>query len=398
MDKPHVLAINSGSSSIKFSLFNMEDKLNILFSGEMENIGSQETRLHYTKGLRNEKGKIDLGLKTFEEGAGYLVDFIFENIEINKVLAIGHRIVQGLHYSEPEILNPKIIDYLKSLIPYDPDHLPGEIRLIELFSQKFLEGTQIACFDTSFHTHIPKQAQLFGIPRKFFDKGIKRYGFHGISYTYLMHELNILIGNKAQNSRIILAHLGSGASLAAIKNGHCQDTSMGFTPNSGLVMGTRTGDLEPGLMTYLSREEKISMESLNTLFNKESGLLGISQTSSDMRELKKIQAKDYRAQEAINLFEYQVKKWIGAYSAVLNGLDILVFAGGIGENDRECRENICQGLDYLGLRLDRAKNSQNEAIISSTESLVSVRVIPTREEWMIAHLVCDKLNIPILGI
>ncbi|HEY4875314.1 MAG TPA: acetate/propionate family kinase, partial [Puia sp.] len=252
--------------------------------------------------------------------------------------------------------------------------------------------SQVACFDTAFHTSMPTVAKLLPIPRKYFSKGIQRYGFHGLSYSYLMEELHKLIGNKVDKEKIILAHLGNGASLAAIKEGKSIDTSMGFTPTSGIPMSTRTGDLDPGVAWYLMQEGKMSAKQFNQLINHQSGLLGISETNSDMRELLKLQTQDNRATEAIELFCYQTKKWIGSFAAALGGLDTLVFSGGIGENAPEIRERVCRDLQFLGVELDEKRNADNEAIISADSSKVTVRVIKTNEELMIAKLVCDVLN------
>jgi acetate kinase len=235
-------------------------------------------------------------------------------------------------------------------------------------------------------------AKLLAIPRRYYDMGIQRYGFHGLSYSYLMEELNKLSEKKTGNEKIILAHLGNGASLAAIKDGKSIDTSMGFTPAAGIPMSTRTGDLDPGVASYLMLEGEKSAKEFNHLINHESGLLGISGTSSDMRELLKIQNSDNRAAEAIELFCYQTKKYIGAYAAALGGLDELVFSGGIGENAPEIRDRALSGLKFLGVELDEKRNLGNEKIISTDNSKVIVRVIKTNEELMIGRLVCDVLN------
>jgi len=393
MKPSYILSINAGSSSIKFSLFSIQDSLKEEASGNLEKIGMNGThlRFHYY-GQASEK-KMELGKQSYLEAGEYLVQFLIENMDFSHIIAIGHRLVQGFHFVEPERIDTQFINDLKELIPLDPDHLPLELGLMEVFQKKFPKLIQMACFDTSFHNKMPKMAKFLNIPRKYFEKGIYRYGFHGISYSYILFELEKLIGYKAKNSKIIIAHLGSGASMVAIRDGQCQDTSMGFTPNSGFIMGTRSGDLEPGIFTYLQSHEGMSLNQLNTLLNKESGLLGISETSSDMRELKEIRHTDIRAEEAINLLSYQVRKWIGSLVSVLEGLDILIFTGGIGENDPDCRLSIGQGMKYLGLELDRVKNSQNAPLISLPTSAISVRVIPTREEWMMASLICQKMNI-----
>lgn len=306
--------------------------------------------------------------------------------------AVGHRLVHGgSRYREPQRVTPEFLSEIEELIPLDPDHMPAAIEGIKFVARKFPGLPQIACFDTAFHCSLPKVARMYALPRRFYDQGIFRYGFHGLSYEYLMRELNTFEGNLAKG-RVIMAHLGSGASIVAAREGKSIDTSMGFTPLEGLVMGTRSGDVDPGVLLYLMGQEKISAQEMNTLLNKESGLLGISGTSSDVRDLLDKIPKDGRAEEALDLFCYRVKKYIGAYAAVLGGLDVLVFAGGIGEHARVIRKRICDGLDFLGLRLDASCNEANAALISSPESRVKVRVIKTNEDLMIVRHVVSALG------
>jgi acetate kinase len=281
---------------------------------------------------------------------------------------------------------------LKHISAYDPEHLPEEIRLVELFLKRYPAIPQIACFDTSFHTSMPAIAKMLSIPRRYYDMGIQRYGFHGLSYSYLMEELKHAAGDNAGRGKVILAHLGNGASLAAVKDGKSIDTSMGFTPTSGLMMGSRTGDLDPGVARYLIATEKLTSEQFNNFINYQCGMLGISETSTDMRELIQVKNKDSRAFEAFELFCYQAKKWIGSFCSVLNGLDTLVFSGGIGENAPEVRARICDSMSFLGIEIDPTKNLNNESVISSDLSKVCVRVIRTNEELMIAKLVCGVLK------
>ncbi|MEO6906348.1 MAG: acetate/propionate family kinase, partial [Abditibacteriaceae bacterium] len=268
-----------------------------------------------------------------------------------------------------------------------PEHLPEEIKLIEVFKKRYPKLKQVACFDTSFHSSMPAVAKLLALPRRYYEMGIQRYGFHGLSYAYLMEELKHVAGEDDAKGRVILAHLGNGASLAAVNDGKSKDTSMGFTPTSGLPMGTRTGDLDPGVAWYLMQYENLNPEQFSHLINHESGLLGVSETSADMRELLKIKDKDSRAKEAIELFCYQTKKWIGSFVAALGGLDVLVFSGGIGENSPEVRSAICDNMEFFGIELNEIKNVKNEAVISTNTSKVMVRVIKTNEQLMIAKLV-----------
>jgi acetate kinase len=286
-----------------------------------------------------------------------------------------------------------LLNELHRISPIDPDHLPREIELIETFRRRHPKLPQVACFDTAFHRTMPRVATLLPIPRRFDAKGIQRYGFHGLSYDYLMKELARLGDPAATTGRVILAHLGNGASMAAIRDGKSIDTSMCFTPTAGLVMSTRSGDLDPGLAPYLARTEKMTTKQFYEMVNHKSGLLGVSETSSDMRDLIGREAGDARAAEAVALFCYQAKKWIGSFAAALGGLDTLVFAGGIGENAPLVRTRICEGLGFLGIKLNESRNVKNAAVISSKSARVTVRVIHTDEELMIARAVSRLLRL-----
>jgi acetate kinase len=274
---------------------------------------------------------------------------------------------------------------LRKLSPFAPEHLPAEIALIEEFGRRFPKVPQVACFDTAFHRSLPRVAKLLPIPRRYDAIGVQRYGFHGLSYAYLMEKLEALPERAVSQGRIIIAHLGNGASMAAVRGGQCIDTTMGFTPAAGLVMSTRSGDLDPGLVAYLARAEGMNAEQFDQMINKRSGLLGVSETSSDMRDLLLKEDGDVRAAEALGLFCYQAKKWIGALSAALGGIDTLVFAGGIGENSPVVRGRICEGLFSFGIEIDSERNDSNDPIISKDGSRATVRVIPTDEELYIAQ-------------
>ena len=286
-----------------------------------------------------------------------------------------------------------MVDELRQLSPFDPEHLPEEILLTEAFHRRFPDLPQVACFDTAFHHDLPRVAQILPIPRRYEAQGVRRYGFHGLSYAFLMEELARLAGTEAAQGRVILAHLGNGASLAAVHRGKSMDTSMSFTSAAGVPMSTRTGDLDPGLAWYLARTEHLDAQGFNEMVNSKSGLLGVSETSSDMRDLLEREASDVRAAEAIALFCYQVKKWIGAFAAALGGLDTLVFAAGIGENAPTVHARICDGLGFLGIELDEKRNAANEGMISAETSRVPVRVIRTDEEYVIAETVCRILGL-----
>jgi acetate kinase len=284
-----------------------------------------------------------------------------------------------------------MIDELHQLSPFDPEHLPEEILLTEAFHRRFPDLPQIACFDTAFHHDLPRVASLLPIPRRYDARGVRRYGFHGLSCAYLMEELGRL-DPAAAKGRVILAHLGNGASITAVRAGKSIDTSMSFTPTAGLPMSTRSGDLDPGLGWYLARAEGVSPRQFHHMINHESGLLGISEISSDTRELLLREKEDVRAAEAVALFCYQAKKWIGSFAAALGGLDTVVFAGGIGENAPVIRERICDGLDFLGVKISPERNAGNAPLVSPDAGHVKVRVIRTDEELMIARSVMRVLD------
>ena len=393
--KNDLLIINGGSSSIKFAIYRAQGILIQILSGSINNIGSTNSQFHFINSISKEEKSIGIEVTDFEAAATYLIDWLVKLNSFISVKAIGHRIVHGMQHKVAKKVTAKLLAELKQIIPYSPKHLPGEIKLIEMFSRSYPKIVQVACFDTSFHSQMPTLSKLLPIPRKYFAKGIQRYGFHGLSYQYLLQELKRIDGHEVAMGNIIMAHLGNGASIAAIKKGKCIDTSMGFTPSSGLVMGTRTGDLDPGVTWYFMQVEKFTPQQFNDLINEQSGLLGISGKTSDMRELIKRKKPGNRAADAFNLFCYQAKKYIGAYSAALEGLDTLVFSGGIGEHSPEVRNQVCKGLEFLGIVLDEIKNGNNEAVISTKNSKVSVRVMKTNEELMIANMVCKIMGHPI---
>ena len=389
---PRILTINGGSSSIKFALFEAGDSLLRILEGGIERIGLPEATLR-VKGLNpadNFSRLVTAPDHTVAVGA--LMDWIEERSGREALTAVGHRVVHGgPKYSQPQRITAEMVEELQRLSPFDPEHLPEEILLTEAFHRRFPDLPQVACFDTAFHHDMPRVAQLLPIPRRYEAQGVRRYGFHGLSYSFLMGELARLAGAEAAQGRIILAHLGNGASLAAVHNGKAVDTSMGFTPTAGVPMRTRSGDLDPGLVWYLARTEKMSAKQFNEMVNFQSGLLGISETGSDMRDLLERETQDARAAEVVALFCYQVKKWVGAFAAALGGLDTMVFAGGIGENAAIIRTRICDGLGFLEIELEETRNVANMDVISSETSGISVRVIRTDEEWMIAGTVCRVL-------
>ncbi len=394
LPSPSILTVNGGSSSIKFALFKPDHSLRKLLEGAIERIGLPEPTMR-VRGLNREDNFSRVVTAPDHTAAvGALMDWIEELNEGNGLVAAGHRVVHGgPTYSAPQRITAEMLEELHRLGPFDPEHMPEEILLIEAFYRRYPELPQIACFDTAFHHDLPRLARILPIPRRYEAHGVRRYGFHGLSYSFLMGELARIAGAKAAQGRVILAHLGNGASLAAVHEGKPVDTSMSFTPAAGLPMSTRSGDLDPGLVWYLARTEKMGAREFNKMVNFQSGLLGVSETSSDMHDLLEHEARDVRAAEAVALFCYQVKKWIGAFTAALGGLDVLVFAGGIGENAPTVRERICDGLGFLGIELEENRNRANEAMISTGASRVAVRVIHTDEETVIARAVYHELGL-----
>jgi acetate kinase len=391
---PRILAINGGSSSIKFALFEAGDSLERIMAGSVERIGLPGTIFRAKRSGPAATVSRLLTASDHTVAVDAVLDWIEENGGHGALAAVGHRVVHGgPQYSEPQRITVEVIEELRSLSPFDPEHLPEELLLVEALHRRFPDVPQVACFDTAFHHDLPRVARLLPIPRRYEARGVRRYGFHGLSYEFLMGELARTAGPKAAKGRIILAHLGNGASLAAVHDGKSLDTSMGFTPAAGVPMSTRSGDLDPGILLYLARTEGLDAKRFNEMINFQSGLLGVSETTSDMRDLLDRETKDVRAAEAIALFCYQLKKWIGAFAAALGGLDTLVFSGGIGENAPAIRSRICKGLSFLGIELEENKNAADEAVISVTGSRVAVRVIRTDEEHMIAETVCHVLSL-----
>jgi acetate kinase len=391
---PQILAINGGSSSIKFALFEVDASLRRSLEGGIERIGLPETTLRVKDW--NLAGSFSrLIMKgDYTASVDTLLDWIEERIGPDTLTAVGHRIVHGgPKYCKPQLITAETIEELRRLSPFDPEHMPEEILLIEALQRRFPNLPQVACFDTAFHHNLPRVARLLPIPRRFEAQGVRRYGFHGLSYEFLMGELVRLSDSKTPPSRVILAHLGNGASMAAVHDGKCIDTSMAFTPAAGLVMSSRSGDLDPGLVSFMARNEQMTAVAFDHMVNHESGLLGISETSSDLRDLLSQETDDVRAAEAVALFCYQAKKWIGSFAAALGGLDTLVFAGGIGENAPLIRNRICEGLDFLGIELSQERNEKSAEIISTNTSRAIVRVIHTNEELMIACSVCYVLEL-----
>jgi len=394
-EKPTVLAMNGGSSSIKFTLYTIGgDSPQRRLHGKVERIGLRGTTLTFDDIERNQHDSRVIGDFDHRLAANFLIDWLDRQIGLTSIEAVGHRIVHGgAHYNEPQRVTSALLDALRQISAFAPEHLPSQIAVIDLLSERVPGLPQIVCFDTAFHRDMPRVAKILPIPRRFQAQGVERYGFHGLSYAFLMEELTRVAGAEAAQRRVILAHLGNGASLAAVRGGKSIDTSMGFTPAAGVPMSTRSGDLDPGLVWYLTQTEHMTAEQFHRMVNHESGLLGVSETSSDLRDLLAHEASDVRAAEAVALFCYQIKKCIGAFAAALGGLDTLVFTGGIGENAPVVRARICDGLEFLGIEIEEKRNATNAGVISADTGRVAVHVIRTDEELMIAKIICRVLDL-----
>ena len=388
--KETILTINAGSSSIKFALYRGAEFSETVLRGKIERIGNTGTTFTYT--IDGKTSKVDsTAIFDFTSALQALKVFLETHVDMTSVAGIGHRIVHGMERGAHALVTPLLITELKETSLLDPEHMPFEIAIVEMFMSWHSEIPQVVCFDTVFHHDMPRVAQMLSLPRRFESYGMKRYGFHGLSCAYLAEEL-FKLDSKIASGRTIIAHLGNGASVTALENGKSVDTSMGFTPAGGIPMSSRMGDIDPGVLWYAMKKENLSLDSLSQLINHESGLMGISETSSDMLDLLNCEASDTRAKEAVDLFCYEVKKRIGAYAAVLGGVDTLIFTGGMGENASRIRRRICAGLGFLGITLDDSRNDSNAEVISIQGGSVCVRVIHTNEELMIARITSKLIN------
>ncbi len=381
-----ILTINSGSSSIKFSLYKMGFREERVLSGKLEGIGEKETIFH--AGSANGRSLIEkrLDSKNHKAALKVLLEWLNGGAYDSDLDAVGHRIVHGgVRYGKPEVVTEELVKELRNLSPFVPEHLPHELDAVKTVMEFYPDLKQVACFDTAFHSSMPRVARIFGLPRDLQDEGVLRYGFHGLSYEYIIEELAREAGKDAADGRIIMAHLGHGASMAAVYNKKVIDTTMGFSPASGLVMSTRSGDMDPGVILYLMKQKGMTPEEVNEIVNQRGGMRGVSGTTGDMRELLERETEDQGAKEAVSLFCYYAKKFIGALTAALGGVDTIVFTGGIGENSPEVRGRICEGMEFMGINIDPELNRTSAPVISGTESIITVRVIKTNEELMIAR-------------
>jgi acetate kinase len=355
-----VLAINAGSSTVKCALFTFAAAPRVLRRETTETTGASR--------------------------AAGLLEWVDRHTGDTRLAAIGHRIVHGgARHHESQRISPALLDDLRGLTPFAPNHLPDEIALIDALARARPDVPQIACFDTAFHHNLPEVARRLPIPRAYDARDVRRYGFHGLSFSFLIEELQRIAGPAAAAGKVVLAHLGNGSSLAAVRDGGSIDTSMGFTPIGGVVMSTRSGDLDPGVATFIARSEGWTPDQLEDMLSHRAGLLGISGETGDMRALLDRERTDPACRMAVAIYCYQIKKYIGAFAAALGGLDTLVFSGGIGEHAPAVRARICEGLEFLGVQLDGAANEAGSPVISRPDAPVGVRVIPTDEELMIAR-------------
>jgi len=377
-----ILALNSGSSSLKFALYDMQHAETRLLAGSLEGIGGDDP----TASVRRENEsatKEQLASATPASALEWMVALLEREGHVARIRGAGHRLVHGgLRFEEPVRVTPAIVGSLRTLVPLAPLHLPRELDVLEALSALLPTVPQVACFDTAFHRSMPLVAQWFGLPRALAERGVQRYGFHGLSCEYVVEHLR---REGRLGRRAVIAHLGSGASLTAVRDGVSIDTSMGLTPNGGFLMSTRSGDLDPGVLLYLMRVEGLSVNQVAELVSTRSGLLGISDSTGDMRELLDRESTDPRAADAVNMFCYGVRRFLGAYAAVLGGLDTLVFTGGIGEHAPVVRERICQGLEGLGIVLDPDRNQASTTLVSQEGAPVAIRVIGANEELMIVR-------------
>jgi acetate kinase len=373
-----ILCINCGSSSLKFALYQLAQDEQLVASGEVDRIGIPGTSIKVLDGRGATLRDGPFEFSRLDEIVGAIFAGL-EQFHLPRPIAVGHRIVHGgPDHTAPELVTPAVLAALRRVVPFVPLHLPGAIAVIEAISARFPKLPQVVCFDTAFHRTMPEIATRFPMSRELWDVGVRRYGFHGLSYEYIVS----VLGGQSRG-RVIIAHLGNGASLAAVRDGRSLDTSMGFTPTGGFMMGTRSGDLDPGLILYLLREKGYDAKQLDEAVNRAAGLLGVSAVSSDMRALK--ESRDPRAELARQMFCYQLRKQIGAMAAVLEGIDTLVFTGGIGEHDADVRWEVCRGLRHLGIEIDRQRNAASGDPISGGDSRCMVRVIPTNEDLVIVR-------------
>lgn len=392
MDRRYILAINAGSSSIKFTLFDIGlGAPKQQFDGALTGIGWESGRF-VVQGSAIEQESRAVMVRDHREAAHFIMQWLGNQIHVGSLMAVGHRIVHGgPYFSDPVMITDEVVATLQSMVMFDPLHMPDEIALIEVMDELYGDLPQIACFDAAFHHDMPRVAQLMAIPKKYQEKGIRRYGFHGLSCEYIMNELRSIAPDEGRGD-VIIAHLGNGASITAVKNGQSIDTTMALTPASGIPMSTRSGDVDPGLVRYLAESEHMTPEVFDDMITNQSGLLGVSGLSSDMKELIEHQDDTNEARDAVDLFCYQAAKSIGALATALGGVTAIIFTGGMGENAPKIRARIAGQLAFFGAIIDGDKNEHHESVISTTESKVILRTMHTDESLTIVTNVLSVMQ------
>jgi len=385
LEQQNILTVNRGSGTLKAGLYQAGRSPALVASMKVDRAGTRDARIR----IADLSGKtlVDSAIEDYGANSDLttLLKWLSHNGYASRLTGIGHRLVHGgPRYTGPQRITPEVLAELEKLAQIVPNHIPRAIQDIQFLSGRLPDAPQIGCFDTAFHACLPKVARMYALPRQMYEEGIRRYGFHGLSCEYILQQLRATDAALA-GRRLVIAHLGNGASMTAVNNGKSVDTSMGFTPLEGLVMGTRSGDIDPAVVIYLQERDRMSPRDTDGLLNKQSGLLGVSGTSGDMRDLLERETRDEGAAEAVALFCYRAKKYVGAYAAALGGLDAVIFAGGIGENAPQVRERICSGLEFLGIEIDPSLNRSNAPVISSARSRAKIQVIETDEDMMIAQ-------------
>ncbi len=392
MKKISILALNTGSSSIKFSLYALGEGVEErILAGSLTRIGFGEGVFSAGDGSGESLVRERFSAPDHESACERVFSWLLSRNDLPRPAAVGHRIVHGgPEYTEPVIVTPEVTASLERLVPFAPEHLPQALRAVRHAGGLLTGIPQVACFDTAFHRTMPGTARTYPLPAAVRREGVRRYGFHGLSYEYLVDELRRL---DVAGGRIVLAHLGHGASMAAVRDGESVDTTMGFSPAGGLVMSTRTGDLDPGVILFLLQQGGMTAPEVKEMVNRRSGLLGLSEKSDDMRDLLEAAGGgDEASRAAVELFCYQARKHAGALAAALGGIDAMVFTGGIGEHSPDIRSGICDGLGFLGVDIDEQKNRENLPVISKDNGSVVVRVMSTNEELMIARQTLRAVN------
>ena len=391
-DRMRILTINAGSSSLKAAIYDIDRTERLMFAVQVERIGRSGGQMRIIDGDRVTLLDRTADLDDHETAVRAFLEWLRHHGPDVVPHAVGHRIVHGGRaHRAPHVVTAGVLTNLQQLVLVDPDHLPQALAVIRVTSEAYPAIPQVACFDTAFHRSMPRLAQMYPLPPGLAEAGVIRYGFHGLSCEFIVQALGAIDAREA-HGRIIIAHLGNGASLTAVREGVSVDTTMGFTPTGGIMMGTRSGDLDPGVLVHLLQAQGTSAAALNRLVNHEAGLLGVSGLSADMRDLLAKEPNDPHASDAIALFCYLARKSVGALAAVLGGVDTLIFTAGIGEHSAPIRERICEGLEFLGLELDAERNARHAPIVSRDGSRVVVRVMQTDEDLMIARHVRHLLS------